>query len=76
MNILWISCDSGKIMSSETVSYANEGEGVQSEQSVVVYENKAVVVNNWFDNDKVPLVCRLLKDLRETTGFPTSDKIV
>jgi hypothetical protein len=46
---------------------------------VVVYENKAVVVNNWFDaTADVPKVCHIMKMVHDITGDfgPISDKTV
>jgi hypothetical protein len=55
MNILFLGAIDGTIYSKVPVDFGVENAiGTQSEQSVVVFENKAVVVNNWFADEDVP----------------------
>jgi hypothetical protein len=76
MNILFIDANDGTIHSKVPVDFGvSNSIGTQSEQSVVVFENKAVVVNNWFNDEDVPMVCHLAKALHEKTGV-ISDKMI
>ena len=76
MNLLWINAKTGVIMSSRAVQFAAEATGAQSEQSVVVFEDRGVVVNNWFDDQEVPKACHLLKKISDASEHFKRDKFV
>jgi hypothetical protein len=72
MNILYFTADEGKLVGKHPVTFGGQN-STQSEQSVTINGYKAVVVNNWFDNDKVHNICHVAKAVINTLGL--SDKI-
>ena len=69
MNILYFRTDTLELVGNKTVTFGGMN-ATQSEQSVVVYGYKAVVVNNWFWDKDVPEFCKLFKELNNYMGWP------
>lgn len=61
MNILWFDALTGKIVNKAVVDFGVPSTSSQSEQSVVISGYKAVVVNNWFNDKDVSIVCKIYK---------------
>ena len=72
MNILYFTADEGKLVGKHPVTFGGM-KSTQSEQSVTINGYKAVVVNNWFDDDKVHNICHVVKAVTNTFGL--SDKL-
>ena len=72
MNIIYFTADEGKLVGKKAVTFGGMT-STQSEQSVVVHGYKAVVVNNWFDDNEVHSVCKVVKIIINKFGM--SDKI-
>jgi len=53
MHILFFNADTGTLVANETVTFDDTNQST-SEQSVVVNDNKATVVNNWYGNVSCP----------------------
>lgn len=72
MNVLYFTTEEGNLVGKAPVTFGGMN-STQSEQSVVVNGYEAVVVNNWFDDDKVHEICKPLKAVINHFGF--SDKM-
>jgi hypothetical protein len=72
MNILYLDTQNGKLVAKNAVTMGGLT-STQSEQSVVVKDYKAVVVNNWFDESEIHPICRAVKAFVNHFGF--SDKM-
>ena len=76
MNILFFKADNGKLLGNHSVTFGRNT-STTNEQSVVVWNNRAVVPNNWFYDEEVDEVCHVLKDAYESGLLkPTSSKMV
>jgi len=67
MNILNLDASTGAVLGNKTVTFGAAGSDAQSEQSITVLQNRAVVVNNWMERSEMPWACRLWNMLPQSS---------